>query len=116
MVERRLRRAAAAAGFDEAVTWSFISEADAAPFSGGTWSLTNPISEDLKVMRPSLLPGLLAAEERNQNRGADSIRLFEIGRSYPADAEHPTLALLIARAQTARRWQGGKAPPLHALD
>src|SRR3546814_12624968 len=74
MVERRLRRAAAAAGFDEAVTWSFISETDAAPFGGGTWSLANPISEDLKVMRPSLLPGLLAAAERNQNRGADRDR------------------------------------------
>src|SRR3546814_6285987 len=72
MGERRRRRAAAAAGFDEAVTWSFISESDAAPFGGGAWSLANPISEDLKVMRPSLLPGLLAAAQRNQNRGAGS--------------------------------------------
>ncbi|KAB2857361.1 MAG: phenylalanine--tRNA ligase subunit beta, partial [Sphingopyxis terrae] len=94
LIERRLRRAAAAAGFHEAVTWSFVSEREAAPFGGGTWTLANPISEDLKVMRPSLLPGLLAATARNQNRGADSIRLFEIGRRYLADAEHPTLALL----------------------
>jgi phenylalanyl-tRNA synthetase beta subunit len=43
------------------VTWSFISESEAAPFGGGAWTLANPISEDMKVMRPSLLPGLLAA-------------------------------------------------------
>src|SRR3546814_15240780 len=70
LIERRLRRAAASAGFDEAVPWSFVSAADAAPFGGGTWSPANPISEDLKVMRPSLLPGLLPAAERNHNPGA----------------------------------------------
>ncbi|MGH6695348.1 phenylalanine--tRNA ligase subunit beta [Sphingopyxis sp.] len=116
LLERRLRRAAAAAGFDEAVTWSFISESDAVPFGGGTWSLANPISEDLKVMRPSLLPGLLAAAQRNQNRGADSIRLFEIGRRYLSDAEHPTLAILMAGDKRARGWQAGKAAPFDAFD
>ena len=114
--ERRLRRAAAAAGFNEAVTWSFISEKEAAPFGGGTWSLANPISEDLKVMRPSLLPGLLAAAQRNQNRGAASIRLFEIGRRYLADAEHPTLGVLMAGDKRARGWQAGKAAPFDAFD
>jgi phenylalanyl-tRNA synthetase beta chain len=116
LLERRLRRAAAAAGFDEAVTWSFISESDAAPFGGGAWTLANPISEDLKVMRPSLLPGLLAAAQRNQNRGADSIRLFEIGRRYLSDAEHPTLAVLMAGDKHARGWQAGKAAPFDAFD
>lgn len=116
MIERRLRRTAAAAGFDEAVTWSFISESDAAPFGGGIWSLANPISEDLKVMRPSLLPGLLAAVQRNQNRGANSIRLFEIGRRYLADAEHPTLGVVMAGDKSARGWQAGKAAPFDAFD
>ncbi len=116
LLERRVRRAAAAAGFDEAVTWSFISESDAAPFGGGTWSLANPISEELKVMRPSLLPGLLAAAQRNQNRGATSIRLFEIGRRYLADAEHPTLAIVMAGDKRARGWQAGKAAPFDAFD
>ncbi|WP_447758363.1 phenylalanine--tRNA ligase subunit beta [Sphingopyxis fribergensis] len=116
LTERRLRRAAAAAGFDEAVTWSFISESDAAPFGGGTWSLANPISEDLKVMRPSLLPGLLAATQRNQNRGATRIRLFEIGRRYLADAEHPTLAIVMAGDKRTRGWQAGKAAPFDAFD
>ena len=116
LIERRLRRGAAAAGFHEAVTWSFVSEREAAPFGGGTWTLANPISEDLKVMRPSLLPGLLAATARNQNRGADSIRLFEIGRRYLADAEHPTLALLMAGDKHPRGWQAGKAAPFGAFD
>ena len=116
LTERRLRRGAAAAGFHEAVTWSFISEADAAPFGGGAWSLANPISEDLKVMRPSLLPGLLGAAARNQNRGAESIRLFEIGRRYLTGAEHPTLAILMAGNKRARGWQAGKAAPFDAFD
>ncbi|MBL0769463.1 phenylalanine--tRNA ligase subunit beta [Sphingopyxis sp. DHUNG17] len=116
LLERRLRRAAAAAGFHEAVTWSFVSEREAAPFGGGAWSLANPISEELKVMRPSLLPGLLSAAARNQNRGAESIRLFEIGRRYLADAEHPTLALLMAGDKRARGWQAGKAAPFDAFD
>lgn len=116
LVERRLRRSAAAAGFHEAVTWSFISDREAAPFGGGSWSLANPISEDLKVMRPSLLPGLLAAAARNQNRGADSIRLFEIGRRYIGAAEHPTLCVLMAGDKRARGWQAGKAAPFDAFD
>src|SRR5690606_3398545 len=105
LIERRLRRAAAAAGFHEAVTWSFVSEREAAPFGGGAWTLANPISEDMKVMRPSLLPGLLSAAARNQNRGAASIRLFEIGRRYLADAERPTLAVLMTGEKRARNWQ-----------
>ncbi|UKK82972.1 phenylalanine--tRNA ligase subunit beta [Sphingopyxis sp. BSN-002] len=116
LVERRLRRSAAAAGFHEAVTWSFISDREAAPFGGGTWSLANPISEDLKVMRPSLLPGLLAAAARNQNRGADSVRLFEIGRRYIGTTEHPTLCVLMAGDKASRGWQAGKAAPFDAFD
>ncbi len=82
-LERRLRRAAAARGNHEAVTWSFLPEADAAAFADGDiWTLANPISEDMKTMRPSLLPGLLAAAKRNLDRGAAGLRLFEIGRRY----------------------------------
>ncbi|MBU3077023.1 phenylalanine--tRNA ligase subunit beta [Sphingomonas quercus] len=94
LVERRIRRAAAARGLHEAVTWSFISEEEARPFGGGAWTLANPISESLKVMRPSLLPGLVAAAQRNRARGEDAVRLFEIGRRYAADAEHPTLGFV----------------------
>jgi len=115
-LERRVRRGAAARGLNEAVTWSFLSEAEAAPFGGGAWSLANPISEDLKVMRPSLLPGLLAAAARNLKRGAQSVRLFEIGRRYLADAERPTLGVVLAGEGRARGWQQGKAAPFDAFD
>jgi phenylalanyl-tRNA synthetase beta chain len=116
LVERRVRRTAAARGLDEAVTWSFISEAEADAFGGGPWRLANPISEEMKVMRPSLLPGLIAAARRNLDRGAASVRLFEIGRRYLADAEHPTLAFLLAGERRARGWQSGKAQAFDAFD
>jgi len=114
--ERRVRRTAAARGLDEAVTWSFISDAEARAFGGSEWVLANPISEELKVMRPSLLPGLIAAARRNLDRGASSVRLFEIGRRYLGDTEHPTLGLLLAGDRTARGWQSGKARPFDAFD
>ncbi len=116
MVERRVRRTAAARGLDEAVTWSFISEAEAEVFGGSEWKLANPISEDMKVMRPSLLPGLIAAARRNLDRGASSVRLFEIGRRYLGDCEHPTLGLLLAGERRPRGWQSGKAQGFDAFD
>jgi phenylalanyl-tRNA synthetase beta chain len=114
--ERKLRRAAAALGLNEAITWSFISEAEADAVGGGTWVLQNPISEDMKVMRPSLLPGLLSAVQRNLDRGASTVRLFEIGRRYLADGEHPTLVLVLAGDKTPRQWHSGKAQPFGAFD
>ncbi|MFS0738078.1 phenylalanine--tRNA ligase subunit beta [Sphingomonas sp. 1P06PA] len=115
-VERRVRRTAAARGLHEAVTWSFLSQAEADAVGGGHWTLANPISEDLKVMRPSLLPGLIAAARRNIARGADSVRLFEIGRRYLADGERPTLALLLAADRSPRDWRSGKAARFDAYD
>ena len=120
-LERRARRAAAARGLNEAVTWSFLSDAEAAPFGGGAWRLANPISEDLKVMRPSLLPGLLSAAARNLKRGADGVRLFEIGRRYLADAasnadERATLGVVLAGERSAKSWASGKATPFDAFD
>lgn len=115
-LERRVRRAAAARGLNEAVTWSFISEAEAGAFGGGAWRLANPISEDLKVMRPSLLPGLLSAAARNMKRGAESVRLFEIGRRYLADRERVTLGVVLAGDKAPRGWQTGKAQAFDAYD
>jgi phenylalanyl-tRNA synthetase beta chain len=123
-LERRLRRAAAARGAHEAVTWSFLPEPDADAFAegnGGVWTLANPISEDMKAMRPSLLPGLLAAVRRNLDRGAAGLRLFEIGRRYlRGDAgmsdERPTLAVVLAGEKTPRGWATGKAASFDAFD
>ena len=108
LIERRVRRTAAARGLDEAVTWSFISEAEAEAFGGGDWRLANPISEEMKVMRPSLLPGLIAAARRNLDRGAASVRLFEVGRRYLGDAEHPTLVASACRREAAARLADGQ--------
>ena len=116
LTERRLRRAAAASGLNEAITWSFISEAQAASVGGGKWVLDNPISEDMKVMRPSLLPGLLSAVQRNLDRGASSVRLFEIGRRYLEDGERPTLVCVLAGDKLPRGWASGKATAFDAYD
>lgn len=121
LVERKARRAAAARGLNEAVTWSFISEEEAAKVGGGDWALANPISEDMKVMRPSLLPGLLAAAQRNQDRGANSIRLFEVGRRYfrkvdGTSDERLTLGFVLAGDKGARSWQSGKAGSFGPFD
>lgn len=127
-LERKVRRAAAARGAHEAVTWSFLPEADAAVFTegnGGQWLLANPISEDMKAMRPSLLPGLLAAVRRNADRGAAGLRLFELGRRYLRGAsgtsdERLTLGLVLAGERTPRGWDaknnGGKAQSFDAFD
>jgi phenylalanyl-tRNA synthetase beta chain len=116
LIERRVRRAAAARGLNEAVTWSFLSEAETELFGGSAWILANPISEEMKAMRPSLLPGLLAAAQRNMARGAKSVRLFEVGRRYLAGEERPTVGIVLAGDGTPRDWRTGKAQPFEAFD
>ena len=116
LAERRLRRAAAARGLDEAVNWSFISQGEADLFGGAADVLANPISEEMKHMRPSLLPGLVAAARRNVDRGAASVRLFELGRRYLEDGEHPTAAVVLAGDRDQRDWQSGKAQGFSAFD
>ncbi|ANU06622.1 phenylalanine--tRNA ligase subunit beta [Paraurantiacibacter namhicola] len=122
-MERRLRRAAAAGGLKEAITWSFLPVPEAEHFADGhqLWVLDNPISEDMKAMRPSLLPGLLSATKRNMDRGADSLRLFEIGRRYfrrsdGASDEKAALGVLLAGEKTSRGWASGKASAFDAYD
>ncbi|MBA4049049.1 MAG: phenylalanine--tRNA ligase subunit beta [Sphingomonas sp.] len=118
-LERRVRRAAAARGLNEAITWSFLPEAQAAVFgreNNFAWTLANPISEELKVMRPSLLPGLLSATARNLKRGVASVRLFELGRRYLSEGERMTLGAVLAGDKTQRRWDSGKAQGFDAFD
>ena len=67
-------------------------------------------------MRPSLLPGLLAAARRNLARGTSSVRLFEIGRRYLKDGERPTLAFVLAGNRGPRGWSSGKAGSFDAYD
>jgi phenylalanyl-tRNA synthetase beta chain len=116
LIERKARRAAAAHGLNEAITWSFLPEKEAVAFGGSAWSLANPISEDMQHMRPSLLPGLLSAAARNRNQGAGSIRLFEIGRCYGAESEALSLAAVMSGDARPRSWQDGKATGFDAFD
>jgi len=123
-LERGLRRAAAASGLNEAVTWSFLPTWAAEHFAAPDqplWVLANPISEDMKAMRPALLPGLLMAAKRNADRGAAASRLFEIGRRYfrspdGLSDEKPTLGIVLAGEKTARGWASGKAKMFDAFD
>jgi phenylalanyl-tRNA synthetase beta chain len=115
-LERRLRRGLAARGADEAVTWSFLPPAEAEAFGGAAWTLSNPISADMAAMRPSLLPGLLSAVKRNQDRGQASIRLFELGQRYRGDGEHPSAALVLAGLARPRGWREGAAIGFDAYD
>ena len=84
---RRAKRALAARGMIEAVTWSFISKQQAEAFGGGAaaLSIANPIASDLSDMRPSLLPGLIAAAQSNADRGTHDVALFEVGQVFKGD-------------------------------
>ncbi|MGV7218299.1 phenylalanine--tRNA ligase subunit beta [Bradyrhizobium sp. UFLA05-112] len=84
---RRARRALATRGMVEAVTWSFIAKPAAELFGGGQreLELANPIASDLSDMRPSLLPGLIAAAQANADRGFGDVALFEVGQLFKGD-------------------------------
>ncbi|MDG1470462.1 MAG: phenylalanine--tRNA ligase subunit beta [Ascidiaceihabitans sp.] len=98
-----VRRTTAALGYNECVTYSFIDQASAALFSGGTDTtmLENPISTDMSHMRPALLPGLLQAAARNQARGFADMALFEVGTAFsggePGEEHMLISGLLVGR-------------------
>jgi phenylalanyl-tRNA synthetase beta chain len=113
---RLAKRALAALSLREAVTWSFISKPKAELFGGGApaLALVNPIAADLSDMRPSLIPGLVAAADRNARRGQRDVGLFEVGQIFLGDGENDqriaaaSLRRGAAKAQGAgRHWAGG---------
>ncbi|MGJ0391931.1 MAG: phenylalanine--tRNA ligase subunit beta [Methylocystis sp.] len=107
---RNARRALASQGLVEAVTWSFISREQAEAFGGGSpgLALANPIAADLSDMRPSLLPGLVAAANRNAARGLGDQDLFEVGQIFadPSEKGQRLAAAGIRRglAGAGRHW------------
>ncbi|MGD9816653.1 MAG: phenylalanine--tRNA ligase subunit beta [Hyphomonadaceae bacterium] len=113
---RLARRAAAAAGYLEAITWSFCSRAQAQAFGGGgeEMLLANPIAADLDCMRPSALPQLLVAAQQNANRGFDDARLFETGPIYrsTADAGQERTLAAVWRARPPRHWRAAPQPDI----
>ncbi|MGE0503267.1 MAG: phenylalanine--tRNA ligase subunit beta [Rhizobiaceae bacterium] len=84
---RAAKRALGVRGMMEAVTWSFIPAKHAELFGGGRaeLKLSNPIAADMSDMRPSLLPGLAAAAQRNADRGFGDVALFEVSGIYEGD-------------------------------
>jgi phenylalanyl-tRNA synthetase beta chain len=120
---RLAKRALAALGLREAVTWSFIAKPAAELFGGGKpeLALANPIAADLSDMRPSLAPGLIAAAERNARRGLADAALFEVGQIFLGAGENDQrVAAAAVRRGFAkargegRHWSGGG--PVDAYD
>jgi phenylalanyl-tRNA synthetase beta chain len=113
---RRARRALAARGLVEAVTWSFVSKPQAELFGGGQpeLALANPIASDLSDMRPSLVAGLVAAAQANADRGSPDVALFEVGQIFRGDRPQDQLTAasgvrraLASSKGSGRHWSGG---------
>jgi phenylalanyl-tRNA synthetase beta chain len=113
---RLAKRTLATLALREAVTWSFVSRTAAALFGGGSPSLAlaNPIAADLSDMRPSLVPGLIAAAERNARRALSDVALFEVGQIFlgPGENDQRVAAAAVRRGRAkadgdGRHWSGG---------
>lgn len=112
---RTAKRALASRGLMEAVTWSFVPHSDAELFGGGGADLVlaNPIASELSDMRPSLVPGLLRAAQRNADRGYPDAALFEVGQCFASDEpEGQSIRAAAVRRGSAtltgagRHWDG----------
>jgi phenylalanyl-tRNA synthetase beta chain len=115
---RKAKRALATRGMVEAVTWSFIAHSQAELFGGGRaeLALANPIASELSDMRPSLIPGLVLAAQRNADRGFPDAALFEVGQLFRGDqpADQFTAACGIRRGRAkatgaGRHWSSASA-------
>jgi phenylalanyl-tRNA synthetase beta chain len=121
---RKARRALAARGLVEAVTWSFISKQEAELFDGGKpeLSLANPIAVELSDMRPSLIPGLVMAAQRNADRGHADVGLFEVGQIFKGDRPEDQLTAAsglrraLAKPSGSGRFWSDRAGPVDAFD
>jgi phenylalanyl-tRNA synthetase beta chain len=116
---RTAKRALAVRGMMEAVTWSFIPARHAELFGGGQTSLklANPIAADMSDMRPSLLPGLIAAAQRNADKGIGDVALFEVSGTYEGDGadQQRSVAAGVRRGTakldgSGRSWAGNAGP------
>ncbi len=118
--EQAARRAMAALGYNECVTYSFIDREAARLFGGGGdgTRLENPISSEMSHMRPDLLPGLLRAAARNQARGFSDLALFEVGPAFgggePGEQHLQAAGLLVGR--TGPRDVHGENRPVDLFD
>jgi phenylalanyl-tRNA synthetase beta chain len=116
---RIARRALAAQGFQEAVTWSFTARKTAALFGGGQDALvlSNPIAAELDCMRPSILPGLIEAAGRNANRGFGDAALYEIGPVFAGDRpnDQRTAVTAVIASHPPRSWDKSGAEDVFTI-
>src|SRR3984893_2455356 len=106
-MDATLRARALALGYNEAVSLTFISHADAERFSSvSVLELENPLSEEASVMRTSMAPGMLDMLARNLNRDSENVRLFETGRVYEMRGERvePARLCLGATLAAVKGW------------
>jgi phenylalanyl-tRNA synthetase beta chain len=114
--ESALRHQLCARGFQEIMTWSFVSEQDLERLDllEGAQSLANPLSRDLAILRTSLLPGLLQTAGANLRRQHDSFRLFEAGECFEQGStglvETSRLGLLMTGAMRLEHFSGKPRP------
>jgi phenylalanyl-tRNA synthetase beta chain len=108
--DARARQVALASGFSEAISFAFIESRHAEPFLGATpaVALANPLSEKFAVMRPSLVPGVIAAVGQNRRYGRRDIQLFEIGTRFSRHGEARSLALAWTGLATPDHWSGDR--------
>jgi phenylalanyl-tRNA synthetase beta chain len=108
--DARVRQIALASGFSEAISFAFIEARHAEPFLGATPAVTlaNPLSEKFAVMRPSLVPSLVAAVGHNRRHGRRDIQLFEIGTRFSRHGESRSLGLAWAGLATPDHWSGDR--------
>ena len=107
---RHVRAVMTGAGFSEAVTFGFIGEAAAAPFTadGDRVAIRNPLSDNFAVLRPSALPGLIDAVAHNRRREQRDVRLFEVGNRFTASGgERRALAWAWTGMTGGDHWGGG---------
>ena len=110
-----VRRTLAARGFNETINFSFIARTHAKLFGGGDEArqIENPIAADLDTLRPSLLPSLLAAGQRNTARGHSDLMLFEIGAQFESGlpGAQQTVAAGIRIGEPQQSWTKSTHPP-----
>ena len=97
-------------GYSEVITFSFLNEVMAKQFNGGIKELVlvNPISSELTHMRPSVIPTLLVAAQRNLNVGIDTLSLFEVGPIFKGDKpddQISTISGLRLGSKVKRDWK-----------
>lgn len=116
---RTAKRSLAVRGMLEVLTWSFIPAKHAELFGGGQTALklANPIAADMSDMRPSLLPGLIVAAQRNADKGIGDVALFEVSGTYEGDGpdQQRRVAAGVRRGTakldgSGRSWAGNSGP------